>query len=232
LIAEFGAQALPNLDSLQRLFTASELFPDTPAKLAKWKYHNFQPHETFDIAKVPMGKTAAEFIDHTQRYQAQLVQFAAEAYRRQRYQPVSAIFQFMFVENWPSINWGIVDYWRQPKPGYEMLKRAYQPVLPSIAGTQQQSWKVGEAVPLELWLINDLQRSFPNSQLTYVLKQAGKVVQQESLPVAIAPDSGNSIRKLNFANLPAGSYQLLVNVTDQQGQTLGENSFKFAVTPS
>ncbi len=232
LITEFGAQALPNLDSLQRLFSASELFPDTPAKMAKWRYHNFQPHETFNIAKVAMGKTTQEFIDNTQKYQSQLVQFAAEAYRRQRYQPVNAIFQFMFVEDWPSINWGIVDYWRQPKPGYEMLKRAYQPVLPSIAGTQQQSWQLGETVPLELWLINDLQRSFPNAQLAYKLKQAQKVVMQESLPVAITPDSGELVRKLTFSSLAIGSYQLSVNVTDQQGHPLGENYFQFAVTKS
>jgi beta-mannosidase len=232
LITEFGAQALPHLDSLQRIFTAAELFPDTPAKLAKWKYHNFQPHETFTIAKVAMGKTTQEFIDNTQQYQAQLVQFAAESYRRQRYQPVSAIFQFMFVEDWPSVNWGVVDYWRHPKPGYEMLRRAYQPVLPSIAGTQQQNWKVGEMVPLELWLINDLQRSFLKSQLSYVLKQAEKVIKNESIAVAIAPNSGKLLCRLQWSDLSPGSYQLLVNITDQEGQVLGENSFRFIVTKS
>jgi beta-mannosidase len=232
LITEFGAQALPNLDSLQQIFTATELFPDTPEKLAKWKYHNFQPHETFNIAKVPMGKNIQEFISNTQQYQAQLVQFAAESYRRQRYQPVSAIFQFMFVEDWPSVNWGIVDYWRKPKPGFEALKLAYQPVLPSIAGTQQQSWKQGQTVPLELWLVNDLQRSFLNSQLSYVLQKNAKAVQQESMFLHISPDSGNLVRKLNFSGLSPGTYQLLVDIKDRRGQNLGKNHFQFTVRPS
>ncbi|AFY92151.1 glycoside hydrolase family 2 protein [Chamaesiphon minutus] len=228
LITEFGAQALPNRSSLEKIFTAAELFPDTPAKLEKWKYHNFQPHETFNLAKVPMGKTVEEFIDNTQQYQAQLTQFAAESYRRQRYQPVSAIFQFMFVENWPSINWGIVDYWRQTKPGYEMLKRAYQPILPSIILPKQQ-WKVGESIPIELWLINDLWKSMPNSQLTYILKRSKTIIKQESIAIAITPDSSKQIENLKLSNLESGNYQLSVIVTDSQSKLLGENSTVFDV---
>ncbi len=229
LITEYGAQALPHQNSLEKIFTADELFPDTPAKLEKWKYHNFQPHETFDIAKVPMGKNITEFIHNTQQYQAQLTQFAAEAYRRQRYQPVSAIFQFMFVEDWPSINWGVVDYWRQPKPGYEALTRAYQPILPSITIAKQQ-WRAGESIPVELWLINDLWKSLPNSLLTYTLKSGNALVKQGSIVIAITPDSGRQIDKITFSPLPVGNYQLRVNVANQQGTLLGENSIKFDVT--
>jgi beta-mannosidase len=231
LITEFGAQALPNRSSLAKIFTAAELFPDTPTKLEKWKYHNFQPHETFDLAKVPMGKTIEEFIDNTQEYQAKLTQFAAEAYRRQRYRPVSAIFQFMFVEDWPSINWGIVDYWRQTKPGYETLKRAYQPILPSVVIPKQQ-WKVGESIPVELWLISDLWKSIPNSSFTYALKRHDAIVKQGSIDIEITPDSGRQIDKLTFSDLPLGAYQLIVNVADSQENLLGKNSIKFDVSKS
>ncbi len=229
LITEFGAQALPNRSSLEKMFTAAELFPDTPAKLEKWKYHNFQPHETFDLAKIPMGKTIEEFIDNTQQYQAKLTQFAAEAYRGQRYQPVSAIFQFMFVEDWPSINWGIVDYWRQTKPGYQALKRAYQPILPSIVLTKQQ-WKVGESIPVELWLINDLWKSMPNSILTYTLKLGDTIVKQGSIGIAIAPDSGKLVHKLILSSLAPGDYQLTARVTTAQSKLLGENSLVLTIT--
>ena len=231
LITEFGAQALPNQSSLAKIFTPTELFPDTPAKLAKWQYHNFQPHETFDLANVPMGKNIQEFIDNTQQYQAQLIQFAAESYRRQRYQPVSAIFQFMFVEDWPSINWGIVDYWRQTKPGYEMLKRAYQPILPSIVVTKQQ-WQVGEAIPVDLWIINDLFRSIPQATLSYTLKQSTMIVKQNSIDIAIDSDSGKSIHKFTLENVSSGTYQLLVHIKDSQGKLLGENSIQLDVVNS
>jgi beta-mannosidase len=222
LITEFGAQALPNLSSLEKIFPPSELFPDTPAKLAKWEYHNFQPHETFNLAKVPMGKTTQELIENTQQYQARLVQFAAESYRRQRYQPVSAIFQFMFVENWPSINWAIVDYWRQTKPGYDRLKLAYQPILPSIAVTKQE-WRVGESVALDLWLINDLLKSVPNATFSYALKQGDKTIFQDVIAMTIKPDSSRYIKTINLSDLPAGKYQAIVKVKDDRGNVLGEN---------
>ena len=83
------------------------------------------------------GESVTELIANTQRYQAELLQFAAESYRRQKHAPVGAIFQFMFNECWPSANFGIVDYWRRPKPGFAALARAYQPVLPSISWTPE-----------------------------------------------------------------------------------------------
>jgi beta-mannosidase len=232
LISEFGAQALPNRESLAKIFTPGELFPDTPAKMEKWKYHNFQPHETFDIAKVPMGKNIDEFISNTQQYQAQLTQFAAEAYRRQRYQPVGAIFQFMFVEDWASINWGIVDYWRQTKPGYDALKIAYQPILPSIVISKQQ-WRTNELIPIELWSINDLWRSIPQSTLSYLLKRGDTtIVRTESFAIDIAPDSSQITHKLLMSDLPAGDYQLLVKIENKNKIILGENSVNFKVVKS
>ncbi len=78
---------------------------------------------------------------------------AAESYRRQRYQPVTALFQFMFVETWPPST-GVVDYLRQPKAGYYALQRAYQPILPSIEPVTA-SWRQGSPATVRLWAIND-----------------------------------------------------------------------------
>jgi len=231
LITEFGAQALPNLRSLQRIFSPAELFPDTEAKWQKWSYHNFQRQETFENAKVPMGKNIQEFIQNTQQYQSQLTQLAAESYRRQRFSPVTSIFQFMFVENWPSVNWGIVDYWRIPKPGYDALKTAYQPVLPSIAWKQQQ-WRSDEPVSLSLWVINDLWTQFPNAHLTYQLRYQQTVIESQTLPMLIAPDSGKKVQDLHFQPLKPGNYELAVTLTDQNQTPLGRNAFKFTVSPS
>jgi beta-mannosidase len=133
LITAFGVQALPDLENLRRFIPESDLWPTDDAGWETWKYHDFQPNETFTIAKVPRGASVTELIANTQRYQAEVLQFAAESYRRQKHAPVSAIFQFTFNECWPSAGWGIVDYWRRPKAGFAALARAYQPVLPSIA---------------------------------------------------------------------------------------------------
>lgn len=228
MITEFGAQALPNLPALRRIFTDLVLWPQTDADWETWNYHNFQKRETFDIAQVSMGRNPQEFIDNTQHYQAQLTQLAAESYRRQRFQPVSTIFQFMFVEDWPSVNWGIVDYWREPKSGYTALQTAYQPVLPSIAW-KSQTLRSGESQRLELWVINDLWQRFPQAKLSYRLQRDWQTVDAKTISLSISADSGQRVTTLDYPGLQPGSYQLLVQLSRSDSTLLGQNRFQFQV---
>ena len=228
LISEFGAQALPNLSSLRRIFQEDELYPDTEEEWAKWAYHNFQRKETFENAQIPMGKNVQEFIDNTQQYQAKLTKFAAESYRRQRYQPVSAIFQFMFVENWASVNWAIVDYWRNPKPGYEALKTAYQPVLPIISSARD-SWELGEKINLDLAIINDLWQAFPDAQVSYTLQHKWQPFKTQESTIDLKPDSLTELTTINYQPWQVGKYELVAKVCDRDGNFLGQNVFEFTV---
>lgn len=228
LISEFGAQALPDLPALRRIFTEAELWPTTAEAWSTWEYHNFQRKETFEIARVPMGHTIQEFISHTQHYQQRLIKYAAESYRRQRFQPVTGIFQFMFVENWPSVNWGIVDYWRQPKPGYWALHVAYQPVLPSIA-SDKEVWPQGEPGAIELWIINDLWQRFPEATLAYTLRQSDVILYHQTQTVHIEPDSSAQVVTIRTNLLVPNTYELIVTLTDQKKTLLGQNALRFQI---
>ena len=233
LITEFGAQALPNLSSLRKIFNEAELYPDTETAWQKWAYHNFQKKETFEIAGVSQGDTPQEFINNTQQYQAKLTKFAAEAYRHQRYQPVSAIFQFMFVENWASVNWGIVDYWRNPKPGFDALKMAYQPVLPIFkAAADRDAWTLGEAVKLNLSVANDLWQSYPEATISYTLNNHWQFQINGKISKEIKPDSLTNITEIAYQPMQPGKYELVATVRDRNNSLLGQNSFNFTVEPN
>lgn len=52
--------------------------------------------------------------------------FASPASARAIYQPVTALFQFMVVEIWPSVNRGVMDSLRHPKLGYYVQKQGEQ----------------------------------------------------------------------------------------------------------
>jgi len=227
-ITEFGAQALPRLSSLQKIFHRPYPWPASKTDWDLWSYHNFQHHETFDIAKVPMGKDINEFIANTQEYQARLVKYAAESYRRQKYAPVTGIFQFMFVEDWPSINWGIVDYWRNPKPGYEALKTAFQPVLPSIEW-EKYVLEEGETFSAGLWVVNDLFQEFDNAGVIYAITGAQGLIEKGVIKVDIKPDSAQKLTSITRDGLPEGSYEFLAVVNDSDGKCMGQNSFQFFV---
>ena len=97
-MTEYGAQALPNVDTLQQMFDANVLFPKNDADLAVWKFADFQPKETAENG-VKMGNSIEEFIRNSQRYQAQVIRFGTETFRRGKYEKSTGIYHFMFVDD-------------------------------------------------------------------------------------------------------------------------------------
>jgi beta-mannosidase len=231
LITEFGAQALPVLQSLRRIVPLQTGWPPTGAQWAEWEYHNFQRHETFEMAGIAQGASLEEFIRNSQRYQARSIQLAAESYRRQRFQPVAAIFQFMFVEGWPSINWGIVDYWRNPKPGYNALSTAYQPVLPSIEWSRER-FEPGEQIRFGLWAINDRWERLADVSYRYgITGTHGEFVFSRTERLDIEADSVRKVADISELTLDAGSYAVEAVISEPSGVVLGANRFEFDVAP-
>ena len=228
LVTEFGAQALPNLDSMKKI-VGETLWPVSDNDWKVWEFHNFQKKETFENAKIEKGENIEELIENTQHYQARLTQYAAESYRRQKYAPVGAAFQFMFVENWPSMNWGIVDYWREKKPGYDALKAGFQPVLPSIDWVKEK-YQRGEAINLPLWIVNDRWIDYPSAQLRTTLYQGDAVIKQDISNHDIPLDSAELVTHWRSDDLPKGLYQLKVDILDQNDRILGHNAYQFEIT--
>lgn len=230
LITEFGAQALPGLKTLRTIFDDNALWPQQENQWTLWKYHNFQPLEMFSIAGVSKGNSLKDFIENSQDYQARLTQFAAESYRRQRYNPVSGIFQFMFVEHWPSINWGIVDYLRTPKPGYSGLQKAYQPLLPSLE-YEKVVWQEEEPCRVGVWLINDLHRERENLTIILSLHDSeGQKIDERRLDASVKGDSKLFLGEHHWEGLAIGKYRLVCQVFGAGGRLLASNEYQFKVT--
>ncbi|ASM02338.1 glycosyl hydrolase 2 galactose-binding domain-containing protein [Serratia sp. BNK-10] len=232
IISEFGAQALPRLATLRTIIPAAHLWPastspDDPGWKV-WQYHNFQPEQAFGLAKLSRGATIESFIANTQRYQAEGIQLAAESYRRQRYQPVVALFQFMFSETWPSINWAVIDYQRHPKTGYYALQRAYQPVLPSIEPLSL-NWRTGESGKIGLWAINDRWQDYPAATLRWRVTQGEHELARGETTLDLPADSSRKLKELNLTPRSTLPLQVVTELTDSNGLRLGENRRRFPV---
>ncbi|EKI3705161.1 glycoside hydrolase family 2 [Salmonella enterica] len=226
IITEFGAQALPRLSTLKTIVPAHLIWPKSTAAddpgWTYWKYHNFQPFQTFKFANIPRGKTIQEMIDNTQKYQADLVAMAAESYRRQRFQPVTALFHFMFVETWPSINWGVVDYLRKPKAGYYALQRAYQPILPSIEPVTAV-WRQGSKAALRLWAINDTWSACNDCRLKWQVKQNGRTLAKGDITRTLPPDSGFQVKEITVTPTTRHKVTIEYRIENDAGKTMGYN---------
>ncbi|HGH5978132.1 TPA: glycoside hydrolase family 2 [Kluyvera georgiana] len=226
IITEFGAQALPRLSTLKTIVPTHLIWPKSTAAddpgWTYWKYHNFQPFQTFKFANIPRGKTIQEMIDNTQKYQADLVAMAAESYRRQRFQPVTALFHFMSVETWPSINWGVVDYLRKPKAGYYALQRAYQPILPSIEPVTAV-WRQGSKAALRLWAINDTWSDCRDCRLKWQVKQNGRTLAKGDITRTLPPDSGSQVKEITVTPTTRHKVTIEYRIENDAGKAVGYN---------
>lgn len=156
LVTEFGAQALPDLGTLKKIFPKKDIWPPN---WQKWAYHNFVYEQTFHIAGIYKGKSINEFIKNSQDYQARLIKFAIENYRVNKFTQISGLFHFMFVDPWPCISYSVIDYFRKPKKGYWTLKQVYQPLL-LIFLPERPIFTIGDSLRGMFYLVNDYPYGF------------------------------------------------------------------------
>ncbi len=156
LVTEFGAQSLPELKSLKKIIPRKDL--ENPAGQS-WAYHDFQYEQTFNVAEVDRGKNVKEFINNSQEYQSDLLKTAIDFYRRAKNKDITGIFQFMFIDCWPSITWSVVDYFGEKKKGYFTLQKAFQPLYISV-NVRQKKYFAGQKLKADYWIINDFHRPY------------------------------------------------------------------------
>lgn len=164
LVTEFGAQALPDAGSLRQFLKLTT----APYDWDEWRYHDFQPDQTFNIAGVSTGNSLEEFVENSQNYQAELLEFAINQYRRRKGGGITGVFQFMFIDCWPSITWSVIDYYGVPKKGYHTIKKSFDPLLLSVFLRQDKYYR-GSMLNFEMWVINDRYNSYNDCRIEVLL---------------------------------------------------------------
>lgn len=237
-ITEFGAQALPDRAALAAMLGPAELWPPN---WRAWEYRDFQYDQTVNVAGLEPGDDLDDFIRRSQAYQARLLRVAIESYRRAKERPIAGLFQFMFVECWDAISWAVLDHQRRPKPGYHALRRAFQPLLPSI-DLRRENALPGGPIQAGFWLVNDLPRPFENLSLRFGLRDAaGRVWWSDQRAVPHLEADGLlavfAIEEHGFspwqvpAAAPPGAYVVFAELFDRAGSLLAANEHPFEVRP-
>jgi beta-mannosidase len=227
-VNEFGAQALPSIETMQQIFTGDQLWPPD---WEEWSFHDFQYDQTFNVAGIETGNCLEEFIENSQSYQAEILKYAIESYRRFKYKKMTYLFQFMFVDCWPSITWSVVDYYRRLKMGYYALQQAYQPVLPSLTFERNNPVR-GGALFKEFWITNDLAVNLEDLKVCLSLSnEKGESIKERYFDVTIPADSSAIILKTSYREnywiadeqMHAGNYLLKVKLLNQDGEVSANN---------
>lgn len=233
ILTEFGAQALPSAAEVRQMRGGDQWPPD-------WRglaYHDFQYDQTFHVAGIELGASLEEFVANSQRYQANLLKFAIERYRRHKYTKIGSLFQFMFMDCWPSITWSVLSYARVPKQGYHTLQQVYQPVLIG-AEIRRAQVLLGRDMgshdrPFQVacWLVNDLHTTLEGCQLTVHLRCGDAVVAATHPLPTIAADAVADLGVITLPlspDLPLGAYDL--ELTVHQGEAvISQNCYAIEV---
>ena len=127
MVTAFGAQSLPHADSpvWQEIETRWPAADDEPS----WRHAGFQPVNWAERgAGLPSSHQSLEsYIEASQQYQAELVEFAAEHMRTRKFESCWGAFAYHLVDPFPGIGFGLMDGARRPKLALAALARAFQP---------------------------------------------------------------------------------------------------------
>ncbi len=132
--SEFGAQALPQRESIESFMRPEEAW--SPGAVSRgdgqspgllWARHGAQLEKLFARAAPfghPKGLDAA--IATTQAFQADTVGRYIRHYRR-NLRFTGGVILWNYTATWPSICWALVDFYRRPKQAYYECKRCFRP---------------------------------------------------------------------------------------------------------
>ncbi len=215
LPSEFGAESLPDARAGLWEILGDKKWPPNQA----WEYHNFQPKLAFPWKN---RDTLEQMIESSQEYQAKLLDFAIQSFRRGK-GSVFGSYLFTFVDAWPSITWSIIDHDRRPKSAYHAVARAYKPLKLSIDILSSQPRNPFTAPAYwndhfdrdrdfraRLWLINDTHESIKAELKWKVSGPAGELLTggQEILIKADSAEVAVEISQHLDKDLPVGKYLL------------------------
>jgi len=238
-VSEFGAQALPNLETMKKMFEPDDLWPPN---WEKWAYHDFQHEQCFHVAKVDMGDSIEEFIENSQQHQYNVLKYAIETYRKNKFDKIKGISFLGLVDCWPSITWSIVDYYRNPKKAYYAVKTAYQPVLVTADFGTRELVQGAARIFNSIWIVNDLFDEFKNAKVEVSLEDTGsKKIISDEFKVDIKPNSSSKILDRDYSkstkwvipsDLKPGRYLIKARVLASDGATLSTNQYEIDIYPA
>jgi len=221
LPTEYGAQALPNPESLGEIWPERGE-PDWDA--LSWNYR-LQVERMRRY--VPWKHDPLAYVRESQIYQAVLLKHATELFRRRKYRPTGGAFAFMLNDPAPAISWSVVDWRRRPKAAYEVLAAAMSPVL-ICSEYPRESYGVDGNISLPLFVVNDLPRSLGRLQWTWELCLEGARVAHGSGEAEIPADSVVRLGQAR-AKLPSPGRAALRLTLLGEGEADKTNSYEFSV---
>jgi beta-mannosidase len=237
-IVEFGAGSIPVRETLESFVPADKLWPpdwDT------WEYHGFFHNLAFGFAKIEMRDSLDEFIDVYQRYEALVVKEQIEYLRQRKYRPITSMFHYYWSDPCPIMGSGLYDYYRRPYQVYEAMKAVYGRVLislerdadPYVIG-REKVYDGGTSFTGKVCVTNDFHHELEDAQVSWRIVRADtdQIVSKNGFTVTVPADAALEVDRIDWpipATAHPGAYRVVMELIDQNGQTLSSNATDITV---
>jgi beta-mannosidase len=157
-------------------------------------------------------------IDVLWEYQAALIQYQVEHYRRLRSQSCAGYIHFWLVDLAPQVGFGVLDAYRIPKGGYEALRRASQPLQVMLEYNRRR--------PIALWILNDTPNDYPAVRVSWRVEDLeGRLLLEDAAPFDIQPNASQRVLALNWSIAPAHCAHITLRVYQSTGELLCQNEY-------
>ena len=223
-IGEYGAQALPDKESLKKFIPKEDLWP---INLRKYNFHCFQDEQQFTWINMP--KSLEELIDRSQKYQAYLLKYHTEFYRRHKFNPCNGALQFVFNDCWPAMTWSVIDYYREKKPGYFALKQAFNPIHVIMEWPDDRILE--KEFKKRIYVVNDYHRRFDALKVSYSVSSGGKIIRKENIDCAIKE---NTLKEIGYIELKSNIWDKGREISIdlelwEKKELLSSNNYQFKI---
>lgn len=157
-------------------------------------------------------------IDSLWAYQAALIQYHVEHFRRLRGESCAGYIQFWLADLVPQVGCGVLDACRVPKSGYEALRRASQPILPALEHDGHK--------PIALWVFNDTPNAYFDASIYWKINDSSGICLVEgTCRCDIQANASQRITTARWLADPEACAWISLRLMEASGNVLSENEY-------
>jgi beta-mannosidase len=221
-MSEYGFQSFPDLVAVARYTAPGDWDISSPVMLSHQRHpRGNQLIQTYLKRDFRIPKDFASFLYVGQILQATVIQYAAEAHRRQMGRNWGSLY-WQLDDCWPVASWSGIDYFGRWKALHYAAKRFFAPVLVSVV-------EDGEGV--QVWGISDRRSDAPVQLTVRSLDFNGRQLWRRDQNVRLGGNSSRSYVALPKREVLASSdpaHVVLVAELTEGGKRLSRTTFYFA----
>ena len=210
--SEYGFQSMPGLPTIAAFAGATGLSADSPVMKAHQKFLSGEGNERLRFYLNQYQRKPRDFADFvylTQVMQAQAIDLAARHHRACRPTTMGSLY-WQLNDSWPAISWASIDWYGRWKLLHYAARRFFAPQI-IVAEQKNEATRIA--------LVSDATAPLPAQWRVRVFDMAGRLLNQRSGAVTLAPLSASDVALLDDKSLfgsahPDESYavaELLLN---------------------